>query len=86
MSQFSVRVSNHTEDIGMVAGELINDRRDGDQADHVLWTVVDQKRRVDVEDEKRRVTEVMPASVASTDGRQSSRLGRTMCQTRKREE
>jgi len=66
VSQVSIRVANYTQNICLVVSELLYDRRNADKVDHMLRPVIDQKRRVDVEDEEWRVTEVIPATVNSS--------------------
>jgi len=61
--QASVWIANHAENVEPSADEEFDGRGDADQANHVLRLVLDQERRVDVEDEKRRTAEVVPATV-----------------------
>ena len=52
-----------TEDVQPPTGEVFDGRRDADQSDYITArSEVDQERRVDVEDEQRRMAEVEPAT------------------------
>jgi len=76
VSLASVRETNHTEQVQPMLSKHIYLSGDADQTDLVLRLVVDQKRRVDVEEELRQRTEVVPATVvdSSSPGRRWRRF------------
>jgi len=59
----SIGEVNYAENVQTATGEVLDVRCDADEADDVMWLVVDQERRVDVEDEQRWTAEVVPATV-----------------------
>jgi len=62
----SVREANHTEEVQPMLNEHIYLSGDADQTNLILRLVIDQKRRVDVEEELRRRTEVVPVTVVGS--------------------
>ena len=63
MRRKSIGEVNYAEDVQTATGKVLDVRCDADEADDVMWLVVDQERRVDVEDEERWTAEVVPATV-----------------------
>jgi len=63
MRRKSIGEVNYAENVQTATGEVLDVRCDADEADHVMWLVVDQERRVDVEDEERWTAEVVPVTV-----------------------
>jgi len=67
--------ANHTEHIELVARQQFQRRRDADQSNDgpLPRSVVDEERRVDVEEEERRLAEVVPVDWRAPDGTERQR-------------